>query len=89
MLIPIRLDNRIMDNVDIDENGAVWAASFPKAVDYLYHVMSDGVLPSPSTALRFTLNTGRSAFFGERFKIDRVSDSSSALYSRLIIAAGL
>lgn len=61
-----------MDNVAIDENGALWVAGFPSALAYVDHVQSCGSNPAPSTAFRMTLNTGRSAFFGEKFKIDKV-----------------
>lgn len=35
----------------------------------------DPSIPAASSALRITLNTGRSAFFGEKYKIDKVVES--------------
>lgn len=68
-----------MDNVVIDQNGALWVAGFPSPLAFVDHVLSGGSIPAPSTALRVTLNTGPSAFFGEKFKIDKVRRILSVL----------
>jgi hypothetical protein len=54
----------------------------------VYAHFRDPQVPSASTALRITLNTGRSAFFGEKYKVlpaleddgTRVSGSTTATY---------
>jgi arylesterase/paraoxonase len=63
--------DRIVDNLSIDTNGALWAAGFSASLSWLsaYH---DPEKVAPSSALRITKNTGNQAFFGEKLKIEKV-----------------
>lgn len=63
-----------IDNLSVDKHGAVWGAGFPKAKE-LAAYFDNPATPAASSALRFTLNTGRSAFFGEKYKVDKVIES--------------
>lgn len=55
---------------------AEWVRLIPgltKVTDLVYQHFSDPSIPAASTAIRITLNIGsRSAFFGEKYKIDHV-----------------
>jgi len=65
--------DRIVDNLSIDTNGALWAAGLSASLSWLsaYH---DPEKVAPSSALRITKNTGNQAFFGEKLKIEKVRD---------------
>jgi arylesterase/paraoxonase len=65
--------DRLVDNLSIDTNGALWAAGFPDGLAFIsaYH-NSEKV--APSSALRITKNTGNKAFFGEKLKVEKVRE---------------
>ena len=60
-----------MDNLSIDENGALWAAGIHSALSWL-SALSDPTKVAPSSALRITKNVERNAFFGEKLKVEKV-----------------
>lgn len=76
------------DNLAVDADGGLWATGMPKSANRVREHFARPELPSPSTALWITLNTGRSAFFGEKYKVTKaleddgtiVSGSTSAVY---------
>lgn len=45
---------------------------FPKGLDLMRKHFPNPSLPAATTAIRITLNTGRSAFFGEKYKLEKV-----------------
>jgi arylesterase / paraoxonase len=63
--------DRIVDNLSIDKNGALWAAGISASFSWIsaYH---DPEKMAPSSALRITKNVGSQAFFGEKLRIDKV-----------------
>jgi arylesterase/paraoxonase len=63
--------DRILDNLSVDENGALWAAGIPSAFRWL-SALSDPAKVAPSSALRITKNVGEKAFFGEKLKVEKV-----------------
>lgn len=65
------LIDRIVDNLSVDENGALWAAGIPSAFLWL-SALSDPAKVAPSSALRITQNIGENAFFGEKLKVEKV-----------------
>jgi hypothetical protein len=76
------------DNLSVDADGGLWAAGMPKTADRVRQHFARPEIPSASTALWITLNTGRSAFFGEKYKVTKaleddgniVSGSTTAVY---------
>jgi arylesterase/paraoxonase len=68
---PTLIIDRIVDNLSVDENGALWAAGIPSAFRWL-SALSDPAKVAPSSALRITKNIGENAFFGEKFKVEKV-----------------
>ena len=68
-LIP-RTD-RLVDNLSIDENRALWAAGIPTAFRWL-SAYRDLEKVSPSSAFRITKNVGEKAFFGEKLQVEKV-----------------
>ncbi|KAJ7579296.1 hypothetical protein C8J56DRAFT_965373 [Mycena floridula] len=69
-----------MDNLSIDQDGAVWAAAFVKQFSMLKS-MKDGKTKSPVAALKFTINRGPKAFFGEKFSVDKPFEDDGNLVS--------
>ncbi|KAF8629258.1 hypothetical protein AX17_005837 [Amanita inopinata Kibby_2008] len=72
--------DRCLDNLSVDTNGAVWAAGFLNIFTVLKHFGDPSIL-APSSALRFTLNTGPAAFYGEKYKIDTIFEDDGTLAS--------
>lgn len=75
-----------MDNLSIDKNNALWAAFFPRGFEVLdrYKNLS---LKAASGAFRITMNFGHSAYFGEKYKVDRLfeDDGGVAMGSTSIV----
>ncbi|KAF8198076.1 hypothetical protein BJ912DRAFT_56680 [Pholiota molesta] len=61
----------IIDNLSIDADGQLWAAAVPKLWTAFQHMKSPS-LPSPSLALRISINTGPNAFYGEKYKVEKM-----------------
>lgn len=80
----IALD-RIVDNLSIDTNGALWAAGL-SAFPWLaaYH---DPKKVAPSSVLRVTKNTGSQAFFGEKLKVEKAFEDDGMQISAITSVA--
>ncbi|KAI0045285.1 serum paraoxonase/arylesterase [Auriscalpium vulgare] len=65
----IRTD-RLIDNVSVDEDGAVWAAGLVDALSFVA-AAADPSKITPSSGLRITRNTGESAYFGDKYKVEK------------------
>ncbi|KAF8629870.1 hypothetical protein AX15_003229 [Amanita polypyramis BW_CC] len=79
--------DRLLDNISIDTNGAIWAAGFTNALTLAYQHFANPSIPSPSSALRVTINTGPNAFYGEKYQIDKVFEDDGSLASGITSAA--
>ncbi|EAU91102.2 serum paraoxonase/arylesterase [Coprinopsis cinerea okayama7 len=74
--------DRPMDNAMVDSEGHVWTAAFPKALTLVFKHFKDPVnVLSPSTAFRFSINTGEDAFYGKKFKVDRAFEDDGEIAS--------
>ncbi|PFH49773.1 hypothetical protein AMATHDRAFT_4627 [Amanita thiersii Skay4041] len=73
--------DRCLDNLSVDSNGAVWAAGLTDAITLIFKHFADPSHPAPSSALRFTINTGPAAFYGEKYKIDKIFEDDGSLAS--------
>jgi len=78
-----------MDNVSIDSEGRVWAAGkdsyaashspnktvgFPNAIHLITKHFKNPSIPSPSSALRFSINTNPAEImYGKKYKVEKVS----------------
>lgn len=58
--------------VDIERELTRSCLGFPDVFTFMFKHFSDPSVPAPSSALRMTLNTGSSSFFGEKYKLDKV-----------------
>ncbi|OCH86369.1 calcium-dependent phosphotriesterase [Obba rivulosa] len=67
-----------IDNLSMDSNGGLWAATFPKAL-WILARFEDLTQQSPSSAHRVTLNTDKSAYFGEKYKVERVFEDEGSI----------
>ncbi|KAK7685311.1 hypothetical protein QCA50_011674 [Cerrena zonata] len=71
-VVPINLP---LDNLAIDTNGALWIAFFPRG-HQLHPRFKDTISDAASGAFRLTQNTGQGAFFGEKYRLDRMFEDS-------------
>ncbi|CAK5281472.1 unnamed protein product [Mycena citricolor] len=69
--IPI---DRPIDNLSMDENGAVWAA----APAMLRHIANPSSL-SPSSAHVIAMNTGPGSFYGEKYTVTKIFEDDGLL----------
>lgn len=53
---------------------------FSNALTMWYKLFVNFSILSPSSALRITINTGPQAFYGEKYKIDKVSSALTSSY---------
>ncbi|KAF8664369.1 hypothetical protein AX16_000741 [Volvariella volvacea WC 439] len=72
--------DRGMDNLSVDENGAIWALGFPRLLDIFRHISNSSSLVATS-ALRISANTGHSAYFGEKYVVDKVFEDDGTIVS--------
>lgn len=72
--------DHLLDNLSIDEDGALWAAAVPSALRWL-SALSDPAKVAPSSALRVTKNVGKSAYFGEKLKVEKVWEDDGTMAS--------
>lgn len=62
-----------MDNINIDENGDLWIAGFPKALKTLKDITSlSPDTPGPSIVLRASKNKGKDAFYGQKYTVEHI-----------------
>ncbi|EIN11802.1 serum paraoxonase/arylesterase [Punctularia strigosozonata HHB-11173 SS5] len=62
-----------IDNLVVDENGYLWASGTVNCLQTVFKHFEDPSIIAPSSALRISLNTGRDAYFGEKYKIEKGS----------------
>jgi arylesterase/paraoxonase len=63
--------DRPLDNLAIDTNEALWAAGVPDILAFASAYFNLEKV-APSSAIRITKNVGNEAFFGEKFKVEKV-----------------
>ncbi|KAF9449175.1 serum paraoxonase/arylesterase [Macrolepiota fuliginosa MF-IS2] len=73
--------DRGMDNLSIDSEGHVWAAAFPKIIKLMTETFVDPNVLVPSSALRFSINTGPGAFYGEKYKVEKLFEDDGQFAS--------
>jgi len=77
----------LLDNLAVDTNGALWAAGLTNALTLVNGHFENPSTPAPSSALRITINTGPSSFYGEKYKIDKIFEDDGSLASGVTSAA--
>ncbi|KAF5351735.1 hypothetical protein D9756_007674 [Leucocoprinus leucothites] len=70
-----------MDNLSLDSEGHVWAAGFPNLLEIFNRYFVDPSILTASCALRFSINTGPNAFYGEKYKVDKVFEDDGRIAS--------
>ncbi|KAI9463701.1 hypothetical protein BJY52DRAFT_1202962 [Lactarius psammicola] len=73
--------DRLLDNLSISGDGALWAAVIPSILRSL-SALSDSTKVVPSSALRIIENVGESAFFGEKLQVEKVFEDDGTMASR-------
>jgi sugar lactone lactonase YvrE len=76
----------ILDNLAVDADGQLWAAGIPRALTALAH-MQNPSLSSPSIATKISINTGPNAFYGEKYKVEKVFEDDGKIMSGMTSAA--
>ncbi|KAG5643602.1 hypothetical protein DXG03_000610 [Asterophora parasitica] len=74
-----------LDNASVDSDGVVWIAGFPDAFTLLFKHFANPSIPAPSSALRLSINTGTSSFYGKKYKLDKFSMFSLLVKERFYI----
>ncbi|EGN99778.1 hypothetical protein SERLA73DRAFT_179982 [Serpula lacrymans var. lacrymans S7.3] len=69
-----------LDNLALDDDGAVWVAGLSDAIGLLTK-FSDLSYKVASSAFRITINSGPSSFYGERYQVDKVFEDSGEIAS--------
>jgi len=75
----ITLD-RCLDNISVDSGGHLWVAGFPKGLVLQAH-FENPKLPSPTTAIRVSLNTGPGLFYGQKYQVTKAFEDDGRLAS--------
>jgi len=70
--------DRGLDNLSMDTDGVIWAASFPDAFALIRHIADPSKL-SPTSAHSIAMNTGPGSFYGEKFKVTKVFEDDGTL----------
>ncbi|KAG6813313.1 hypothetical protein H0H92_012126 [Tricholoma furcatifolium] len=73
--------DRPLDNISLDSRGALWAAGFPDVPTLFFKHFRNFSIPAPSSALRASINTGPSSFYGEKYKLDTVFEDDGNVAS--------
>ncbi|THU95632.1 calcium-dependent phosphotriesterase [Dendrothele bispora CBS 962.96] len=69
-----------LDNLSVDANGALWVAGFPK-LSAMFELMKNITIPSPTRAVKITVNTGPGAFYGEKYKVEKAFEDDGTIAS--------
>jgi len=77
-----------VDNLSLDRNGALFVTFHPKGADTLKR-MKDLSQRAASGVYRMTLNTGESAYFGEKFKLDIVFEDDGNVIDAVTTAVSI
>lgn len=70
-----------LDNLSIDSEGHVWAAGLPNLLDLMKNFFDNPTIPIPSLALRFSINMGPDAFYGEKYKVSKIFEDGGGVAS--------
>jgi len=79
--------DRGMDNLSVDAEGHVWAAAFPNILELVNEHFADPSVLAPASALCFSINTGPNAFYGEKYKVDKVFEDDGNVASGITSVA--
>ncbi|KAF9527376.1 hypothetical protein CPB83DRAFT_403804 [Crepidotus variabilis] len=80
--------DRGIDNLSVDSEGHVWAASFPKALKLFFTYLNDPTIPAPSSVHRFSINTNPKEIpYGIKYKADKVFEDEGPVASGATSAA--
>jgi len=73
--------DRPLDTLSIDEDGAIWAAGLPKAQHLVDVHFQNPSIKSPSSAIRTSINTDQSRYYGEKYKIEKMFEDDGSVAS--------
>ncbi|PPQ95320.1 hypothetical protein CVT26_008165 [Gymnopilus dilepis] len=75
-----------LDNLAVDADGQLWASATPKVLMVVEH-MKHPELSSPSAAYRISINTGVNAFYGEKYKVEKVFEDDGQVMTGITSVA--
>jgi len=73
--------DRHMDNIMVGEDDAVYIASLPKSMHNVFVHSKNHSIPAPTTVHRMSLNTDESAFYGEKYKMEKIFEDDGSQVS--------
>ncbi|KIY65971.1 hypothetical protein CYLTODRAFT_399526 [Cylindrobasidium torrendii FP15055 ss-10] len=74
------------DNLTLDENGALWSAALLRLAD-IGKGMKNATFPSPSGAVRISINTGLDSFYGAKYNVENVVEDDGSFLSYITTIA--
>jgi len=69
-----------LDNLSIDDDGQLLATAVPRVLLAAKHMKTPS-LNSPTLILRLSINTGPNAFYGEKYKVEKVFEDDGKVMS--------
>lgn len=63
----------MVDNLSVSPDGSVVVATFPKALDIMQGSFKNTSITAPTSAYRISINTGHDSYFGEKYKVQKVT----------------
>jgi len=76
-----------LDNLSVDQDGALYVAEFPRVFHMAYNHLRDPKITSPSRVRKITLNTDESSFFGQKYKVEKIFEDDGKIASGITSAA--
>ncbi|KAH7108297.1 calcium-dependent phosphotriesterase [Auriculariales sp. MPI-PUGE-AT-0066] len=65
-----------LDGLSVDTDGSIYAAELPKVFTWKFQHLKDPKHLVPSSALKITLNTDESSYYGQKYKIEKVLEDA-------------
>lgn len=72
----------LMDNINLAQDGSLIVAGFPKPLKMaaIFHNEGTGKV-APSVTIRISKNTGKDAFYGQKWNVDKVFEDDGHVMS--------
>jgi len=75
-----------LDNLSVDEDGAIYVAEHPKIFTTAFKHLPDPKVHAPSAVRRITINTDESSFYGEKYKVEKIFEDNGTIASGITTA---
>ncbi|KZW00280.1 calcium-dependent phosphotriesterase [Exidia glandulosa HHB12029] len=76
-----------LDNLSVDSEGSIYVAEYPKVFHAHYRHLENPKILSPSAVLKISLNTDESAYYGQKYKIEKIFEDDGKVANGVTTAA--